>query len=43
MVVNTTPNVTEDMVTDWPAIRFLNRVQFLKHKGEVEIFESKQK
>ena len=43
MVVKATPNVTEDEVCDWLAVRFLNRVQFLKHQGEVEIFESKQK
>lgn len=38
-VVTNTPNVTEDEVGEWTAIRFLNRIQYLKQKHEVIEFE----
>jgi len=41
-VVEETPNVNEDIVSDWTAIRFLNRVQYLKHKGEIQLFEAQR-
>lgn len=42
-VVDNTPNITEDQLCEWTAIRFLNRVQYLKHKAELEQFEANQK
>jgi hypothetical protein len=37
--VDNTPGVNEDIVCSWSAIRFLNRVQYLKQKDEVIDFE----
>lgn len=41
-LVRDTPNMTEDQLLEWDAERFLFRLQYLKHKGEIELFNLKQ-
>ena len=40
-VARETPGMNEDLICDWTAIRFLNRVQFLKHRDEIRQFEQR--
>jgi len=40
-LVRDTQGMNEDTILEWDAERFLFRLQYLKHKGELELFNLK--